>query len=114
MTTPDYLAMAREAQRQFLEQNSSYEETKKLEDVLKGRAVELWSTSTGTFYLVLDEDDAQQAMKRFGASRGEIYTVVEARRIVAVNDPVTVAEIHEWKRRFDGVVRDATRTGTKS
>lgn len=77
-----------------------------LEPLLKNRAIELWSTAAGRLFLVADEADAHQAMEQFGATRGEIYTATEARRIVAVGDPKVVAEIHEWKRRFDGVDRD--------
>lgn len=73
--------------------------------VLKGRVIELWSDSAGRLFLVADEADARRAMERFEACRGEVYTAAELRRIVAVNDPGVVAEIHEWKRRFDGVVR---------
>lgn len=80
--------------------------TETLEVVLKGRAVELWSTASGRLFLVADDDDARLAMERFGAPRGEIYTSAEARRIIAVKDPAVVAEIHDWKRRFDGVLRD--------
>jgi hypothetical protein len=79
--------------------------TEPLEPLLKGRAIELWSDSAGRLFLVADEADALQAMERLGARRGEVYTAAELRRIVAVNDPGVVAEIHEWKRRFDGVVR---------
>lgn len=77
-----------------------------LESVLKDRAIELWSTATGRLFLVPDEEDARRAMERFGARRGETYTAAEARRIIAVKDPAVVAEIHDWKRRFDGVVRE--------
>jgi hypothetical protein len=77
-----------------------------LESVLKGQAIELWSTAAGRLFLVADEADTGQAMERFGARRGEIYTAAEARRIIAVKDPAVVAEIHDWKRRFDGVVRE--------
>jgi hypothetical protein len=81
-------------------------EPEPLEEVLKGQSIELWSTAAGRFFLVADDADADQAMERFRARRGEIYTAAEARRIIAVKDPATVAEIHDWKRRFDGVVRD--------
>ncbi len=50
-------------------------------------------------------------MKRFEARRGEIYTAVEVQRIVVVDDPEVVAEIHEWKRRFDGVIRGGQSDG---
>jgi hypothetical protein len=73
-----------------------------LEDVLKGRAIELWSDGLGEkFWLVADEADAA----RLKEPRGTIYTAAEARRLVRIGDPATVAEIHAWKRQFDGVIR---------
>jgi len=78
----------------------------RLETVLKGHAVELWSTSAGRLFLVADEEDARLAMEREGALRGEVYTASEVRRIIAVRDPKVAAEIHQWKRAFDGVVRE--------
>ena len=73
-----------------------------LEDVLRGRAIELWSDALGErFWLVADDMDAA----RLGEPRGTIYTAVEARRLVRIGDPATVAEIHAWKRRFEGVIR---------
>jgi hypothetical protein len=81
-------------------------EPEPLEAVLKGQAIELWSTAAGRLFLVTDEEDACRAKERFGARPGEIYTAAEARRIVAVNNPAVVAEIQDWKRRFDGVIRD--------
>ena len=61
--------------------------------------------------LVADEEDSRLTMKRFEARRGEIYTAVEVQRIVVVDDPEVVAEIHEWKRRFDGVIRGGQSDG---
>jgi hypothetical protein len=77
-----------------------------LESIWKDRVIELWSTSSGTFFLVTNEADARRAMKCFGGRRGQIYTATEARRIIAVKDPSVVAEIHDWKQRFDGVIRE--------
>lgn len=77
-----------------------------LEAVLKRRAIELWSTAAGGLFLVADEEDARLAIERLGARRGEIYTAAESRRIIAVKDPALVAEIRDWKQRFDGVVRE--------
>jgi hypothetical protein len=77
-----------------------------MESALKGQAIELWSTAAGRLFLVADDADAVQTMERFRARRGEIYSATEARRIIAVTDPAAVAEIHDWKRRFDGVVRE--------
>lgn len=63
-------------------------------------------TTSGRLFLVADEEGARRAMERFGARRGEIYTATEARRIITVKDPAIVAEIHDWKQRFDGMVRE--------
>jgi hypothetical protein len=81
-------------------------EPEPLEAVLKGQAIELWSTAAGRLFLIADEADARQAIVRFGAQRGEVYTAAETRRIVAVKDAAVVAEIHGWKQRFDGVIRE--------
>jgi len=77
-----------------------------LESALKNRAIELWSTAAGRLFLVADDADAVQAMERVLANRGETYTAAEVRRIIAVKDPAIVTEIHDWKRRFNGAVRD--------
>lgn len=74
----------------------------KLEAVLRGRGIELWSDALGErFWLVADEEDAA----RLGEPRGTIYTAAEVRRVIQIGDAATVAEIHEWKRRFDGRLR---------
>ena len=93
-------ALANEAETQPLDA------PERLEAVLKGRTIELWSDAAGGLFLVADETDAKAAIDCHGARRGDVYTAAEARRIVAVGDPTVVAEIHEWKRRFDGVVRE--------
>ena len=79
-------------------------EAQPLEGVLQGRAIELWSTAAGRLFLVADEGDARLACERLAARRGEIYTAAEARRIIAIDDPSAVAEIHDFKRRFDGLI----------
>ena len=89
-----------------LVQPRATQEPEPLETVLKRREVELWSDSVGRLFIVADQADAQAAIERSGARQGEIYTAAEVRLIIAVKDPAVVAEIHEWKRRFDGVVRD--------
>jgi len=37
---------------------------------------------------------------------GTVYTAVEVRRVIQIDDPAIVREIHEWKRAFDGSVRE--------
>jgi hypothetical protein len=78
----------------------------RLDRILKGCAVELWSTTSGRLFLVADEADARQTMERFGPRRGEIYTAAEVQRIIAVDDAAVVTEIHDWKRGFDAVVQE--------
>jgi hypothetical protein len=93
-------------ERRLADMSTESTKAELLESVLKNRAIELWSTAAGRLFLVADEENAHQAIERFRARRAEIYTAAEARRIIAVNNPAIVAEIQEWKRRFDGVVRE--------
>lgn len=72
-----------------------------LEYVLKGLAIELWSDAAGCLFIVADEDDA----RRLGEPRGTVYTAAELRRVVQIEDPAIVREIHEWKRKFNGRLR---------
>ena len=72
------------------------------EDVLKGLAIELWSDAGGRLFIVADEEDA----RRLGEPRGPVYSAAEMRRVVQIGDPATVLEIHAWKRRFNGRVRE--------
>jgi hypothetical protein len=95
---PDYLSIARRA----LDRPKELRQPEPLEDVLKGLVIELWSDATGRLFIVADEDDA----RRLGEPRGTVYTAAEMRRVVQVGDPAIVAEIHAWKRRFDGCVRE--------
>jgi hypothetical protein len=100
-----YLEIARQVlkDRRRVQEPKSDPEGNPLEDVLKGLAVELWSdVLVERFWLVADEADAA----RIGEARGTVYTAAEARRVVQIGDPAVVAEIHQWKRRFDGVIRD--------
>jgi hypothetical protein len=76
--------------------------TEPLDGVLKGFAVELWSDALGErFWLVADEEDAAKLRK----PRGTVYTAAEAQRVIQIGDSATVAEIHDWKRRFEAIVR---------
>lgn len=73
-----------------------------LEAMLKGNAVGLSLVDGDRLFIVADEQDAATLKK----PRGQVYTAAEARRVIAVNDPEAVAEIHKWKRQFGGVVRE--------
>jgi hypothetical protein len=95
---PDYLSIARRA----LGRREKPMQPEPLEDVLKGLAIELWSDAAGSLFIVADEDDA----RRLGEPRGTVYTTAEMRRVVQIGDPATVLEIHEWKRKFNGRVRE--------
>jgi hypothetical protein len=95
---PDYLSIARRA----LERPKEPIQPESLEDVLKGLAIELWSDAAGALFIVADEDDA----RRLGEPRGTVYTKAEMRRVVQIRDSATVLEIHEWKRKFNGRVRE--------
>lgn len=95
---PDYLRIARRA----LERPKESRQPETLEDVLKGLAIELWNEDAGCLYIVADEDDA----RRLGEPRGTVYTAAEVRRVVQIGDSAKVLEIHAWKRRFDGRLRE--------
>jgi hypothetical protein len=85
-----------------LEEPKELGQPQALQDVLNGLAIELWSDVAGSLFIVADEDDAQ----RLGEPRGTVYTAAELRRVVQIGDPATVLEIHEWKRQFNGCVRE--------
>jgi len=92
--------LAEEARRVGL---PSTEREETLEEVLKGTVVELWFDGTGErFWLVADEADAVE----LGKPRGSVYTTSEARRLIQVGDPETVAEVHRWKKQFNAIVRE--------
>ena len=95
---PDYLSIARQA----LERPNEPRQFAPIENLLKGQVIELWSDSAGSLFIVADEDDA----RRLGELRGSVYTAVELRRVVQIGDPAIVLEIHEWKRTFNGRVRE--------
>lgn len=85
-----------------------------LEAVLKGKAVELWSDTSGRLFIVADNQDAQRLIASdCTITRGETYTAAEARRVSTIGDSAIVAEIHEWKLRFDGVVGTEKSKGKK-
>ena len=98
----DYLKIAREVMRER-QAHPAPEATKPVEAVLKGLAIELWTDALGErLWLVADEEDASL----LGEPRGRIYTGAEVRRIVQVDDPNVVAEVHRWKREFNATVGD--------
>jgi hypothetical protein len=78
------------------------QESASLDSALKGLAVELWIGAAGGLFIVGDEDDAA----RLGEARGSVYTAAEVRRVVRIGDPDIVLEIHEWKRTFNGRLRE--------
>ncbi len=92
-----------------LHTNFGCEELSSLEDVLRGWAIELWSDASGErFWLVADEED----VSKLGEPRGSVYTAAEARRVAQVGDPAMVREIHDWKQRFNGCVREVQKRET--
>jgi hypothetical protein len=95
----DYLGIARRA----LERPKKSTQLEPLEDVLRGLAIEVWSDAAGRLFLVADEEDA----RRLGEPRGIVYTAAELRRVIQINDPAVVREIHQWKRTFNGRLRES-------
>jgi len=76
-----------------------------LEEVLKGRAVELYLADGDRLFICADEADAAQ----LGGPRGAVYTAAEVRRVIQISDPSVIAEVHRWKRTFNGSVRECQR-----
>jgi hypothetical protein len=68
---------------------------------LKGQAVELWREGS-RFFAVADEADAQEAMKRFSAHRGEIWTPGEIELVARIEDQSLRDEVAGFKREMDG------------
>jgi hypothetical protein len=73
-----------------------------LENVLKGQAVELYLVDGDRLFIVADDADAA----KLGEPRGTVYIAAEVRRVIQINDPSVVAEVHLWKRKFNASVRD--------
>lgn len=74
---------------------------------LRGKAIELWSDAAGgRLFIVADERDAAILNER----RGEVLTTHELRLVVRITDPTSAAEVLHWKRTFDGILSEGTRT----
>jgi hypothetical protein len=71
-----------------------------LEDVLKGRVIELYLSHGDSLFIVADEEDAA----RLGKPRGSTYTAAEVRLVVQIDDPVVVDEVYRCKRLLDGKI----------
>jgi hypothetical protein len=95
-----YLDIARRVMRE--RQEPEPDQAVSLEEVFKGVVVELYLVDGDRLFIVADEEDAVT----LNQPRGQVYTAAEARRIIAVNDPAVVAEIHEWKREFNARLSD--------
>jgi len=95
---PDYLNIARRA----LERSANGPvQPATLESVVKGLAIELWSDTAGSLFIVADEIDA----RRLAEPRGATYTALELKRVLHINDPAIITEVHGWKRQFNGRIR---------
>jgi hypothetical protein len=82
---------------------------------LKGQAVELrYDRACGRVFIVADEEDAQETMRRFGARRGEVWTPGEIELVARFEDPAIRDEVAGFKRRMGGCFSpDAARWGPK-
>ncbi len=70
---------------------------------LKGRAVELWCRD-GRIWLVADEADAQEVIRRFEGTRGECVTTGELELIGRIHDQASRDEVLAFKRELNGTV----------
>ena len=94
---PDYLNIARRA----LDATQGTQHRERLEEVLNGLAVELWTDGAGYLFIVADEED----LRNLNTPRGTVYTAAEVRRVVQIGDPAIIREIHQWKRTLNGRIR---------
>ena len=85
-------------------------EMRPLEDVLKGRTVELYLANGDRLFIVADEVDAAKLRE----PRGTIYTAAEVQRVLRIPDPAIVDEVRRWKLAIDGAVRDVQRSQPQS
>jgi hypothetical protein len=75
---------------------------------LKGQAIELWCDRTGgRVFIVADEEDAQEAMGRFSAGRGEVWTPGEIELVTRIGDQAIRDEMAAFKRKLDGALSPA-------
>jgi hypothetical protein len=74
---------------------------------LKGQAVELWRDGR-RFFLVSDEQDAQEIVRRLGAHRGEVWTGAELELVCPIQDQATRDEMEAFKRQSDGCLSPST------
>src|SRR5262245_7350379 len=72
------------------------------EDVPSGSAIELWSDAFGErFWFVVNVDPA-----KIEERRRVMYAPGLAQCVIQIGDTKTVAEVHLWRRRFEGVSDD--------
>jgi hypothetical protein len=60
---------------------------------------------------VADEEDAKEAMRRFGAGRGEVWIPAEVELVARFKDQAIRDEVANFKRQLDGCLspNDAAR-----
>ena len=63
--------------------------------------MELWRDGR-RFFLVADEQDAKEAMQRFGAHRGEVWTGAELELVASIPDQAMRDELESFKRQLGG------------
>ena len=74
--------------------------------ILKGHAVELWCDHAGgRIFVVADDEDAQEAIRRFGTQRGEVWTPGEIELVAYLQDQAIRDEVARFKRQMDGGLR---------
>jgi hypothetical protein len=70
---------------------------------LKGHAIELWCDHAGgRVFIVADEADAREVIRRFGARRGEVWIPAEIELVGRIEDQAIRDEVADFKRQIDG------------
>jgi hypothetical protein len=79
---------------------------------LKGQAIELWcSDAGGRVFIVADEEDAEEAIRRFGARRGQVWIPAEIELVAGIEDRAIREEIATFKRALNGIASASAAAG---
>ena len=93
-----WLQVVRENKQGVLAALGAKNETRTLEQVLKGHAIALYcDVIKQTLWLVADEEDAHE----LGERRGVVYTAPEIRLVASIDDAEWVRKAHRFKDQFD-------------
>ena len=62
----------------------------------------MYDHAGGRVFIVADQEDAQEAIRRFGTRRGEVWTPAEIELVGRIEDQSIRDEVANFKRQLDG------------